>query len=118
MFGPLLAPSKFVFGMPRENSGKASKEDIASALRMFISYLKRNGAPSPFVVLADDAIEVLLYLELCYPVEGKLECIRLQLFLTMRFLPTFGVKIARWTCIVGNDTSVPAPTTSSRRLRS
>ena len=57
--------------MPRENSGKASKEDIETALRLFKMYLKQKGNPSPFVATADEALEVLLHLELCYPIEGK-----------------------------------------------
>ncbi|XP_065838541.1 death-associated protein kinase 1-like isoform X3 [Oscarella lobularis] len=71
VIGPLLAPPNFPFGMPRENSGKASKEDIESALRLFKNYLKQKDNPSPFVVTADEALEVLLHLELCYPIEGK-----------------------------------------------
>ena len=57
--------------MPRQNSGKASKEDIESALRLFKKYLKQKGNPSPFVVTADEALDVLLHLELCYRIEGE-----------------------------------------------
>ncbi|XP_065839213.1 death-associated protein kinase 1-like isoform X2 [Oscarella lobularis] len=71
VIGPLLAPHWFLFGMPREKFGKASKEDIESALRAFESYLKKKETPSPFVVTADEAIEVLRFLELCYPLDGK-----------------------------------------------
>ena len=56
--------------MPREKFGKASKEDIKSALRTFEDYLSKKGTPSPFEVAADEAIEVLLFLELCIPLEG------------------------------------------------
>ena len=44
---------------------------MASALRAFENHLKQKGHPSPFVATVDEAIEVLLYLELCIPVEGK-----------------------------------------------
>ncbi|XP_065844346.1 death-associated protein kinase 1-like isoform X2 [Oscarella lobularis] len=70
VIGPLLAPHYFLFGMPREKFGKASKEDIESALRAFECYLSKKGTPSPFVVAADEAIEVLLFLELCLSLEG------------------------------------------------
>ena len=69
MIGPLLAPPNFVFGMPRENSGKASIKDMESALRLFENYLTKKGTPSPFVVTVDEAIEVLLELDLCIPVK-------------------------------------------------
>ena len=49
----------------------ASKEDMASALRAFENHLKGKGHPSQFVATVDEAIEVLRYLELCIPVEGK-----------------------------------------------
>ena len=49
----------------------ASREDMKSALRAFENHLKQKGNPSPFVATVDEAIEVLLYLELCIPVEGK-----------------------------------------------
>ncbi|XP_065839077.1 death-associated protein kinase 1-like [Oscarella lobularis] len=69
VIGPLLAPSYFVFGIPREKIGKVSKEDIESALRAFENHLKEKGTPSPVVVSADEAIEILLYLELCIQLE-------------------------------------------------
>ncbi|XP_065838537.1 death-associated protein kinase dapk-1-like isoform X2 [Oscarella lobularis] len=69
VIGPLLAPPNFVFGMPRENSGKASIKDMESALRLFENYLTKKGTPSPFVVTVDEAIEVLLELDLCIPVK-------------------------------------------------
>ena len=58
--------------MPAKKSGRASKEDIQSALTDFGNYLEQKGIPSPFVVTADEAIEVLLDLELCIPVEDML----------------------------------------------
>ena len=70
MIGPLLAPHYFIFGMPREKFGQAFVEDIDMALRAFESYLRKKGTPSPFVVSADEAIEILLFLELCIPLEG------------------------------------------------
>ena len=57
--------------MPRENPDQASKKEIESTLRAFENYLKHKGTSSPFVVSADEAIDVLRYLELCYPLEGK-----------------------------------------------
>ncbi|XP_065830506.1 death-associated protein kinase 1-like isoform X2 [Oscarella lobularis] len=69
VIGPLLSPPYFPFGMPTEKSGKASKEDINSALVAFGNHLKEKGIPSPFSVPVDDAIEILLYLELCFRVE-------------------------------------------------
>ena len=56
--------------MSREKFGKASKEDIEFALRAFENHLREKGTPSPFVVTADEAIEILLFLELCIPLEG------------------------------------------------
>ena len=44
---------------------------MASALRAFKNHLKQKGHPSPFVTSVDEAIDVLLYLELCIPIEGK-----------------------------------------------
>ena len=70
MIGPLLAPSYFVFSIPCEESGRATKESIESALRAFENHLVQKGTPSPFSVTADEAIEVLLYLELCIPVKN------------------------------------------------
>ncbi|XP_065839207.1 death-associated protein kinase dapk-1-like isoform X2 [Oscarella lobularis] len=70
VIGPLLAPDWFPFSLPREKFGKASKEDIKSALSTFESYLSKKGTPSLFEVEADEAIEVLLFLELCIPLEG------------------------------------------------
>ena len=70
MIGPLLAPSFFLYGLPREKFGKASKKLIQSALCAFECYLKKKGIPFPFVVTSDEAIEVLVYLELCIPLKG------------------------------------------------
>ena len=69
MIGPLLAPPFFVFGLPREKFGKVSMELIESALRAFECYLKEKGISSPFVVTSEEAIEVLVFLELCIPLE-------------------------------------------------
>ena len=44
---------------------------MESALRAFENHLKQKGHPSPFVATVDEAIEVLLYLELCISIEGK-----------------------------------------------
>ena len=49
----------------------ASREDMKSALRAFENHLKQKGHLFPFVATVDEAIDVLLYLELCIPVEGK-----------------------------------------------
>ena len=73
MIGPLLAPPYFVVAMPAIKSGRASKKDIQSALTNFGNYLKQKGNPSPFVVTADEAIEILRYLELCVPIENEPE---------------------------------------------
>ena len=116
VIGPLLAPHWFLFGMPREKFGKASKEDIELALRAFESYLSKKGTPSPFVVTADEAIEVLLFLELCIPLEGGKYQITALLNDKMR--PTRGIKIRRSTYIVARDTSAPNRSTSSRRRHS
>ena len=70
MIGPLLSPPYFPFGMPIRKSGKASKDDMESALRAFQNHLKEKGTPSSFVVTADEAIEVLLDLDLCIPVKN------------------------------------------------
>ncbi|XP_065845813.1 uncharacterized protein [Oscarella lobularis] len=73
VIGPLLAPPYFVVAMPAIKSGRASKKDIQSALTNFGNYLKQKGNPSPFVVTADEAIEILRYLELCVPIENEPE---------------------------------------------
>ena len=44
---------------------------MESALRAFENHLKQKGHLFPFVATVDEAIEVLLYLELCIPVEGR-----------------------------------------------
>ena len=59
--------------MPTGRSGRASIANIESALRAFENDLKHKGTPSPFSVTAREAIEVLLYLELCIPVENESE---------------------------------------------
>ncbi|XP_065842926.1 death-associated protein kinase 1-like isoform X2 [Oscarella lobularis] len=71
VIGPLLAPPYFVVAMPAKKSAMASKEDMESALRAFENHLKQKGHPSPFVATVDEAIEVLLYLELCISIEDK-----------------------------------------------
>ena len=45
-------------------------EDLESALRLFENYLTKKGTPSPFVVKVEDAVEVLLQLDLCIPVKN------------------------------------------------
>ena len=50
----------------------ASTKDIARALRAFENLFElKKGHPSPYVATVDEAIEVLLYLELCIWIEGK-----------------------------------------------
>ena len=58
--------------MQTGKSGKASKSDIESALTAFEDDLMHKGRPSSFVVTADQAIEVLRYLELCIPIGREL----------------------------------------------
>ena len=65
MIGPLLAPRYFPFGMKTAKPGMVTRQDIESALRAFEDYLKHKGTPSPFSVTANEATEILLYLELC-----------------------------------------------------
>ena len=55
--------------MQTGKSGKASKNDIESALTAFEDYLIQEGRSSAFVVKTDDAIEVLRYLDLCIELE-------------------------------------------------
>ena len=71
VIGPLLAPPHFVVAIPAKKSAMASREDMKWALRAFENHLKQKGHPSPFVATVDEAIEVLLYLELCFLIEGK-----------------------------------------------
>ena len=56
--------------MPAKKSGIVSKEDIQLALTAFENHLKEKGYDSPFVVTPDEAIEILLYLDLCIRMEG------------------------------------------------
>ena len=56
--------------MKTSKGGQASTDDIESALKAFEDDLKHKGTPSLYSVTADEAIEVLLYLELCIPVEN------------------------------------------------
>ena len=70
VIGPLLAPLLFPFAMKTCKGGQASTDDIKSALKAFEDDLKHKGTPSLYSVTADEAIEVLLYLELCIPVEN------------------------------------------------
>ena len=51
-------------------AGKASREEMESALRAFEHHLKQKGHRSPFMVTVDEAIEILLELDLCIPVRG------------------------------------------------
>ena len=43
---------------------------MGSALRLFENYLTKKGTPSPFVVTVDEAIKVLIELDLCIQVKG------------------------------------------------
>ena len=65
MIGPLLAPRYFPFGLKTAKPGMVTRQDIESALRAFENYLKHKDTPSPFSVTANEATEILLYLELC-----------------------------------------------------
>ena len=69
--GPLLAPPYFPFGMPSEKSGEVSLKDIESALRAFEDDLKKRGTPSLYTVTVEEAIWVLLCLDLCIRVENS-----------------------------------------------
>ena len=55
--------------MPSGKSGEVSRKDIESALRAFENDLKKKGTPSSYTVTADEAIAVLLALDLCIRVE-------------------------------------------------
>ncbi|XP_065839335.1 death-associated protein kinase 1-like [Oscarella lobularis] len=65
VIGPLLAPRYFPFGLKTAKPGMVTRQDIESALRAFENYLKHKDTPSPFSVTANEATEILLYLELC-----------------------------------------------------
>ena len=69
MIGPLLAPRYFPISMKAAKPGHVTREDIKFALRAFENDLKYKRTPSPFSVTADEAIEVLLFLELCIKVK-------------------------------------------------
>ena len=69
--GPLLAPPYFPFGMPSGKSGEVSLKDIESALKAFEDDLKKRGTPSPYTVTVEEAIRVLLCLDLCIEVENS-----------------------------------------------
>ena len=69
--GPLLAPPYFPFGMPSEKSGEVSLKDIESALRAFEDDLKKRRTPSLYTVTVEEAIWVLLCLDLCIEVENS-----------------------------------------------
>ena len=71
VIGPLLAPPYFPFGMPSQKSGEVSLKDIESALRAFGDDLKKRGTPSSYTVTVEEAIWVLLCLDLCIEVEPK-----------------------------------------------
>ena len=56
----------------RNSDGKTTKNDIASALRSFAYELKKKKSQAHSIdITADDAIEVLLFLELCFSVYGE-----------------------------------------------
>ena len=69
VIGPLLAPSYFPFGMPSQEDGEVSLKDIESALTAFRRELKKSGTP----VTVEEAIRVLLCLDLCIEVEKSPE---------------------------------------------
>ena len=55
--------------MPADKFGTVSKNDIESALRAFENDLKKKGTPSPYSITVDEALEILLHLELCIKVK-------------------------------------------------
>ena len=57
--------------MKTDRPGIVTKEDIKSSLRAFENYLKHKDTSSPFSVTVDEAISVLLYLELCIEVKHE-----------------------------------------------
>ena len=59
--------------MPAEKYGTVSKDDMESALRAFENDLKKKGTPSPYSIKVDEALEILLHLELCIEVKNKPE---------------------------------------------
>ena len=72
MIGPLLAPQSYSrLDASTGRLGEVSTKDIEWALRAFETRLKLKpqGSASSFPVTADDAIDVLLSLELCIPVQ-------------------------------------------------
>ncbi|XP_065839693.1 death-associated protein kinase 1-like isoform X2 [Oscarella lobularis] len=72
IIGPLLAPSWFPVSVQRNSDGKTTKNDIASALRSFAYEQKKKKSQAQSIdITADDAIEVLLFLELCFLVYGE-----------------------------------------------
>ncbi|XP_065838506.1 death-associated protein kinase 1-like [Oscarella lobularis] len=71
--GPLLAPPYFPFGMPSQKSGEVSLKDIELALKAFEDDLKKRGTPSSNTVTVEEAIQVLLCLDLCTEVEKSPE---------------------------------------------
>ena len=59
--------------MASEKSGEVSLKDIESALRAFeVHDLKKRGTPSLYTVTVEEAIRVLLCLDLCIEVENSL----------------------------------------------
>ena len=73
VIGPLLAPPYFPFGMPSQKSGEVSLKDIDSALKAFSDDLKKRGTPSLYTVTVEEAIRVLLCLDLCIEVKKSPE---------------------------------------------
>ena len=55
--------------MPSQKSGEVSLKDIESALRAFEDDLKKRGKPSSYTVTVEEAVRVLLHLDLCIEVE-------------------------------------------------
>ena len=71
VIGPLLSPPYFPISVQANDAGVANKEDIASALEAFRNDLKQRRISSEFSVTVDEAIEILVYLELYIPIENK-----------------------------------------------
>ena len=76
MIGPLLAPPSFPFAVQTEKLGRTSKKDIELALRGFEDMMS-----SSFSVTADEAIDILRCLDLCFPVDDALEMVQIPALL-------------------------------------
>ena len=92
--GPLLAPPYFPFGMPSQKSGEVSLKDIESALKAFEDDLKKRGTPSSNTVTVEEAIRVLLCLDLCIEVENSPGTFQIPALLQHSIRPDAWVKDA------------------------